>query len=104
MIAEIADLDSVNEAINRLADTLRCPVALVGNNGAVMAAAGTSDRMIRIPQQALLESESIIVANEIRDVYPETHAVMKRHGIAAIVPFYPHSRNASGWLLLQENR
>ncbi|MEE9596392.1 MAG: hypothetical protein V3V96_06410, partial [Acidiferrobacterales bacterium] len=103
MIAEIAKLPSVNEAVSQLAHTLGCPVALVDSKATVVAAAGAQDRMIQIPQEALLESESIIVTNEIKDVYPETHMVMKRHGIAAVVPFYPHSRNASGWLLLGDS-
>jgi DNA-binding protein Fis len=103
MIAEIADLPSVSEAISRLAHTLGCPVALLGGDGTVMAVVNAPDRMIRIPQEALLESENIIVTNEIEDVYPETHMVMKRHGVAAVVPFYPHSRNASGWLLLGDS-
>jgi DNA-binding protein Fis len=103
MIAEIADLPSVNEAINRLAHTLGCPVALLANDGTVMAVANATDRMLQVPQEALFESESIIVTNEIEDVHPESHAVMKRHGVAAVVPFYPHSRNASGWLLLGDS-
>ncbi len=103
MIAEIADLPSVDEAIKRLAQTLGCPVALLGGDGAVMAVANAPDRMIRMPREALLETESIIVTDEIKDAYPETHVVMKRHGVAAAVPFYPHSRNASGWLLLGDS-
>lgn len=103
MIAEIANLPSVNEAVSQLARTLRCPVALVDSKATVVAAAGTQDRMIQIPQEALLEAESIIVTNEIKDVYPETYMVMKRYGVAAVVPFYPHSRNASGWLLLGDS-
>jgi DNA-binding PucR family transcriptional regulator len=33
---------------------------------------------------------------------PRTHALMKQHGVAAIVPFYPHSQTASSWMLLGE--
>jgi len=40
MIAEIADLGSVREAVHRLADTLRCPVALVSTGKPVLAVAG----------------------------------------------------------------
>jgi DNA-binding protein Fis len=103
MIAEIANLSSVNEAVSQLAHTLGCPVALVDSKATIVAASGAQDRMIQIPQEALLEAESIIVTNEIKDVYPETYMVMKRHGVAAVVPFYPHSRNASGWLLLGDS-
>ncbi|MFQ6021614.1 MAG: helix-turn-helix domain-containing protein [Acidiferrobacterales bacterium] len=103
MITEIADLDSVNEAVTRLAETLRCPVALLGNQGAVLATAGASKRMVQIPDEALQSFAHIIVANEIVDTSPKTHALMNHHGVAAIVPFYPHSRNASGWLLLGDS-
>ncbi|MFQ5994625.1 MAG: helix-turn-helix domain-containing protein [Acidiferrobacterales bacterium] len=103
MIAEIADLQSVNHAIRRLADTLRCPVALLENEGVVVATADAAAAMLQIPEQTLHEFSHIVVANEIADTHPEVHAVMRRHHVAAIVPFYPHSRNAMGWLLLGDS-
>lgn len=100
LIAEIADLDSVNAAVNRLADTLQCPVSLIGGKKSVLAA-GEARYMTEFPQTELRESKQIVVADEIADTQPQTHALMRRHGIAAIVPFSrPTSRNASGWLLL----
>lgn len=99
MIAEIADLASVNQAVERLADTLRCPVVLVGGPKPVLAAAG-ANQMATLPVGHLRAIDHILVANEIADTMPQMHTAMKQHGIAAVVPFYPHSQNASSWLLL----
>lgn len=102
MIAEVADLRSVNEAVDRLADTLRCPVALVGGPKPVCAAAGGTT-MAAMPLDPLRGMDHIIVANEIADHLPQVHTLMKQHGVAAVVPFYPHSENAASWLLLGDS-
>jgi len=100
MITEVADLGSVREAVLRLADTLRCPVALVSTAKPVLAVAGGAQSMVSFPLEQLHRIDRIMVANEIADARPETYTLMRSHGIAAIVPFYPHSQNASGWMLL----
>ncbi len=56
--------------------------------------------MTEFPRARLEKIAHIMVANEISDSLPDTHALMKQHGIAAIVPFYPHSRTAASWMLL----
>lgn len=99
MISEIADLVSVKQAMERLADTLHCPVALVGGPTPVLAASGTA-RLTALPMDQLRTIDRIVVANEIADSMPDLHASMMRHNVAAVVPFYPHSQNASSWLLL----
>jgi DNA-binding PucR family transcriptional regulator len=45
----------------------------------------------------------IVVANEIGESMPRTKALMQQHGVAAIVPFYPHSKSAASWMLLGES-
>ncbi|TAM48181.1 MAG: hypothetical protein EPN55_00395 [Gammaproteobacteria bacterium] len=100
MIAEIADLGSVREAVLRLADTLRCPVALVSTGKPVLAVAGGAQQMVAFPLEYLHRIDRIVVANEIADSDPATYKLMQSHGVAAIVPFYPHSHSASGWMLL----
>lgn len=102
MIAEVADLTSVNHAVERLADTLRCPVALVGGPTPVLAASGANG-MASLPFEKLRTIDHIVVTNEISDTMPALHAAMKRHGVAAVVPFYPHTQNASSWLLLGDS-
>ena len=104
MVAEIADLGSgsISHAVNRLADTFRCPVALVDDSRAVLAAAGPS-RITALPLNMLRNVDHIMVANEIADAKPEMYALMKQHGIGAIVPFHPHSQNAASWLLLGDS-
>ena len=103
MIAEIADLDSPSQLLDRLADTLRCPVALVGGDRPVLAGAGGSQFMAALPREVLARFDHIVVANEIADRFPDAYQTMQRHGVAAIVPFYPHSKHASGWLLLGDS-
>ena len=103
MISEIVDLKSVKEVAERLADTLRCPVAILGSNKPVLALAGGSPFMAEFPKVQLRKFDHIIVANEIVDSLPDLYASMKSHGVAAIVPFYPHSQHASGWLLLGDS-
>jgi hypothetical protein len=98
MIAEIADLGSVNQVVQRLADTLRCPVVLLGTPRPVLAGAGPA--MLQFPREALAKFDSIVVANEIQDSSPETYKLMKQHGVAAVVPFFPHSEATASWLLL----
>ncbi len=100
MIAEIADLGSVRDATHRLSDTLGCSVALVSTGKPVLAVAGGAQQMVSFPLQQLRSIDHIVVANEIADSSPDTYKLMQSHGVAAIVPFYPHSHSASGWMLL----
>ncbi len=103
MIREIADLDSVNAVMEKLADTLNCPVALVTTNKPPLAVAGGARYMTQIPRNLLSPIDQIVVAHEISEHQPETCHAMQHHGVAAIVPFYPHSQTASGWLLLGDS-
>ncbi|HLD13336.1 MAG TPA: helix-turn-helix domain-containing protein, partial [Burkholderiales bacterium] len=103
MIAEIADLGSVREAVQRLSGTLGCSVALVSTGKPVLAVAGGAQQMVAFPLAQLRNIDRIVVANEISDSSPETYRIMRSHGVAAVVPFYPHSQSASGWMLLGDN-
>lgn len=103
MIAEIADLGSVREATHRLSETLGCSVALVSAGKPVLAAAGGAQQMVAFPLEQLRSIDRILVANEIVDSSPETYRIMRSHGVAAVVPFYPHSQSASGWMLLGDS-
>ena len=100
LVAEIADLASSGEILDRLATTLGCPVALVGPDLPILAEVGGSRRMAEIPRQVLDGIDQIVVANEIADSNPESCRSLRRHGIAAVVPFHPRSQHAAGWLLL----
>jgi hypothetical protein len=103
MIAEVADLGSVREATHRLSETLGCAVALVSTGKPVLAVAGSAQQMVAFPLEQLRGIDRIVVANEIADSAPDTYKLMQGHGVAAIVPFYPHSHSASGWMLLGDN-
>lgn len=101
LIAEIADLPSVQDALQRISDTLGCPALILGlprpvyaGNAATMAGLATAD---------LKSIDHIVVANEIADCDPYTFQRLKQHGVAAVVPFRPHNDNVSGWLLLGDS-
>lgn len=100
LIAEIADMRSVHRVVESLSDALGCPVALVGGPKPVFAMAGEALGVARFPVDELKKIDRIVVANEIADAMPDTHALMKRHKVAAIVPFHPHSNTAASWMLL----
>ncbi|HET9122873.1 MAG TPA: helix-turn-helix domain-containing protein, partial [Acidiferrobacteraceae bacterium] len=100
MIAELADLASVDEAVQRLADVLRCPVALV--TAEATARAGADGAMTDIPRPALRQIERTLVTRELPGSGALAH-LLQQHRIAAVVPFHPYSRNAGGWLLLGES-
>ncbi len=101
LIAEIAQLSSVEQLVNRLSDTLQCPVSLV-NSFAPITAGNTASRMTKISRPALQNIDEITVAREIAATKPEIHGELKSHGIAAVVPFNPRSKDLNGWLLLGE--
>lgn len=99
MIGELAGLRSVKEAISRLAETLGCPVALVGARKGVLAMS-VGPAPVGFPEKELQSLRHIVVANEIADRQPSLYASMRRHNVAAIVPFHAASESAAGWLLL----
>lgn len=103
LIAEIADMSSVNKIVQGLADTLRCPVVLIGGPRPALAMAGEAFGIARFPVEELKKINSIVVANEIASAMPRTYSLMKRHKVAAIVPFHPHSEAAASWMLLGES-
>jgi hypothetical protein len=102
LISEIAELPSANQIVRRLSDTLNCPVVLLGPNRVVYAGEPAQE-MSQFSPQELGDIDHIVVANEIVESRPQVYQHMKQHGVAAIVPFYPHSESVSGWLLLGDN-
>lgn len=100
MVSEVADLKTVGETTRRFADAMRCPIALVTSDNPVVAAAGDYQQMVTFPVDHLHRVQHITVAREIEREAPAVHALMQQHGVAAIVPFYPHTHHASGWMLL----
>ncbi|MDA8362529.1 MAG: hypothetical protein M0Z84_01635 [Gammaproteobacteria bacterium] len=99
MIRELAGLKSVKEAIARLADTLGCPVVLVGAHKGVLAMSAPSAAS-GFPESALQPLKHIVVADEVAERHPSLYEAMRQHNVAAIVPFHAASESAAGWLLL----
>ncbi len=109
-IAEIADLRSVHQVLQLLANTFRCPVALLGGLRPMAAIEGSRNQrviaakeaiaMAELPRDALGQIDHIVIAHEIEDAMPRMYSLMKKHHIAAIVPFYPRASTAANWMLL----
>jgi len=102
LIAGIAEMSSVQKIIQSISDALHCPVALIGGPTPSLAIAGEAFGIARFPLDELRKVSHIVVANEIAEAMPTTHALMTRHKVAAIVPFHPHSQIAASWMLLGE--
>ncbi len=102
LIAEIADMSSVNKIVQGLSETLHCPVVLIGGPRPAIAMAGEAFGVARFPLEELKKIDHIVVANEIAEANPHRFALMKRHKVAAVVPFHPHSEAAASWMLLGE--
>ncbi len=103
LIAEIAKLPSAKEAVSSLAATLKCPIVLLDGKHAVLASAGNARNMATIPPQALSQLNHIAIREELYSALPGIYGKMKQHHISAIVPFYPKTRRATGWLLMGES-
>jgi hypothetical protein len=103
-IGEFSDLPSVDAALERVAEVLRCPVALVGGWRPVFAAAGEGSlELAQFPHDVVAKVDRIVVAHEIKDGRSDTYGRMQQFKVAAIVPFYPNARNAASWMLLGES-
>ena len=100
MVSEIAELGSVNEVVQRLSNTLRCPVLFTSGVRPLFAATGDAAAMGNFPIDELRKIDQIIVADELIDARPGMHKMMKQYGVAAIVPFYPRTQTAASWMLL----
>lgn len=90
---------TIEQLLKRLAAILGCPVALVGPQ-TLFYGTLTNPSLMRFPLPALRDIGHMVVAGEIRESVPQLYALMARHGVAAIVPFFPHSSAARHWLLL----
>jgi hypothetical protein len=103
-IGEFADLPSVDAALERVADVLRCPVALVGGWRPVFAAAGEGSlELAQFPHDVVAKVGRIVVAREISDAGSDTYGTMQQFKVAAIVPFYPNAKTSASWMLLGES-
>jgi DNA-binding protein Fis len=100
LLAQVAKMESVQAIVHSISDALYCPVALVGGPKPVLAMAGDAFGVARFPMDELKKLDRIVVANEISEALPDMHALMRRHKVAAIVPFHPHSQTAASWMLL----
>ena len=103
-VAQFANLPSLDEALARVAELLRCPVALVGGYRPMLVHAGEGSLQIaQFPHEELPKIDRVLVVHEIAESMPRTHQLMRQFGIGAIVPFYPYSRTSTTWMLLGDS-
>jgi hypothetical protein len=106
-IAEVANLKSMREALDLLADTLHCQVALVGGlrpmAAVVMGQKRSQVTITHFPRAALSEINRIVVANEIAGSHQALYNLMREYHVGAIVPFAAHAGSSGNWMLLGEH-
>lgn len=111
----IAELDrlpsiSVQEALNKLAATLKCNVAIVGaGKDAPLEASplsGTSSRLDfdQLKEAELEKIDEIVLTKEMKQQDPRVYAALSGANCAAVLPFRPFKGTSAGWLLLGGTR
>jgi hypothetical protein len=100
LLDDSATLGSSQKVVNRLAEALACPVALVMPDRIVAAEVPNTAALRGFPRKALRFFDDFTLASDAAAQAPDSHRTMVRHGVGAVVPFFPDSRVASGWLLL----
>jgi len=106
----VAELDrlpyiGMEEALNKLASTLKCSVAIVEAGRAPVEAHPVSSSVRhldfdRLTEDALHPINNIVVTKELKRDQPETHAALSDANCAAVIPFRPFKDTSAGWLLL----
>lgn len=106
----LAELDrlphmSVEGALNRLAATLKCSVALVGPGREPVEAeplsAGTRHLVFdHLKQEVLEKINDITLTKEVKNDQPDVYASLREANCAAVIPFRPFKGTSAGWLLL----
>lgn len=96
---------SVEEALNKLASTLKCSVALVGPGRATVAAEPLSANPNRLKVDQLATNDlgridEIVLTKELRNERPDIYATLSEANCAAVLPFRPFRSTSAGWLLL----
>ncbi|HEX9811612.1 MAG TPA: helix-turn-helix domain-containing protein [Burkholderiales bacterium] len=109
MIGGIANVQSTEILLGKLANIFHCPVALIDGPLSAIAVEGDQERsgenellLSQFPREVLEKVDQIIVAEEIAESDPELHSLMKHYNVGAIVPFNSHSAASSQWMLLGE--
>lgn len=99
----------ITELLKSLANTLGCPVALIGGPSLLYADASNEPasttnqpRLSEFPRDTLQGIDSIIVAHEISDSAPTLYALMRQYGVEAIAPFIARQSLFSHWILFGE--
>lgn len=106
----ISELDrlpsmSVEEALSRLAATLKCNVALVGAGREPLEAEPLSAEVGHLDFEHLTEGrlksiDEIVLTKELKQRDPQVYSALSGANCAAVIPFRPFNGMSAGWLLL----
>lgn len=99
---ELRRVPSFQALLDRVAEVLQCPVALVSNFNLALASAGADKTVLHFPVAELADIERVTVINEISERQRSIRGLMVKHRVAAIIPLFPYSRSISFWLLCGE--
>lgn len=103
LVGEIAELPSAKDAVSLLADAFKCPILLLDGNHRIVASAGNARNMSTLPLTTLAQLNHILVREEVANQMPDIYRDMTLHHVSVVVPFYPRTRTAAGWLLMGES-
>lgn len=98
---ELRALDSLELMLERVADALGCAVVLKFSDGNTVRTRSCGEKLADFPRHELRDVRRITLQNE-HGISETTRALMRVHGVGAIVPFFPRS-GASCWLLFGEH-
>lgn len=106
----VAEMDrlpdlSVEQALDKLAGTLKCSVAIVGAGRPPVEARPQFAsvhhlRTDKLDRDKLNAIDQITVTRELRREDPESYSSLSRANCAAVIPFRPFRGTSAGWLLL----
>ena len=111
----ISELDrlpsiSVEEALNKLAATLKCSVAIVGGGKEAPLEANplssTSGHLdfAHLKESDLERIDEIVLTKEMKQQDPQIYTALSAANCAAVLPFRPFKGTSAGWLLLGGTR
>lgn len=99
LVAEIANLKSVDEIVAHLAECFSCPVALINDKRVIASPVAGARLMGQIPRDLISTVRQIVITEELRAANIEMATPLRQYGIGAVVPFSSPSNRTEGWLL-----
>lgn len=96
---ELPHFECLQELLNRIANILGCPIALVLSDNSVFAATNLGKTSSLPSTEQLRQFTRLTVIYETNDISPSSHEIMLRHNIEAVIPFFPYSNTGACWMI-----